>query len=134
MAVSRDYLEYVLGQLSGLGSLRSRRMFGAAGLYCDDVFFAIISDDTLYLRVDDATRADYTSRGMSAFRPYADRPELSMTYYEAPAEVLEDQEELVLWSRRSVATVRHAVRRPRRATARAGKGRGAPGKPGRKGR
>ena len=103
MAVSRDYLDYVLEQLAGLGRLRSLRMFGGAGLYCDDVFFAIISGDTLYLRVDATSRPDFVARGMQAFRPYADRPEISMTYFEVPAEVLEDARELVIWSRRAVA-------------------------------
>ena len=103
MAVSRAYLDYVLGQLAGLGSVRSRRMFGGAGLYCDEIFFAIIADDTLYLRVDDASRSDYTTRGMAAFRPYAERPEVSMSYFAAPADVLETPEELLIWSRRSVS-------------------------------
>ena len=102
MAVSRAYLDYVLGQLAGLGSVRSRRMFGGAGLYCDEIFFALIADDTLYLRVDDASRGDYTTRGMAAFRPYADRPEVSMSYFATPADVLENPEELLIWSRRSV--------------------------------
>src|SRR5271155_3039070 len=104
MTVSRDYLQFILEQLRGLGHVHARRMFGAAGLYCEEIFFGIISDDTLYLRVDDANRGDYTARGMAAFRPYADRPEGSMTYFEVPAEVLEDSEELLLWSRRSLAT------------------------------
>jgi DNA transformation protein and related proteins len=103
MAVSRAYVDYVLGQLAGLGRLRSRRMFGGAGLYCDEIFFAIIADDTLYLRVDDASRSDYTARGMAAFRPYAERPEVSMSYFAAPADVLESPEELLTWSRRSVS-------------------------------
>jgi len=103
MAVSGDYLQFVLEQLAGLGELRSQRMFGAAGLYCADVFFAIVSDDTLYLRVDDSNREDFTARGMAPFRPYADRPEVSMTYYEVPAEVLEDGAALVSWAQRSLA-------------------------------
>ena len=103
MAVSREYLDYVHDQLSGLGGVSSRRMFGGAGLYCDEFFFALIDNDTLYLRVDDANRADFTTRGMGQFRPYADRPELSMSYYETPADVLEDPAQLVSWARRSVA-------------------------------
>jgi TfoX/Sxy family transcriptional regulator of competence genes len=47
---------------------------------------------------------------MQPFRPYADRPEISMTYYEVPAEVLEDAAQLVSWSRRSVAAARAATR------------------------
>ena len=103
MTVSSDFLAYVLEQLAGLAGLSARRMFGGVGLYCEELFFGLIDNDTLYLRVNDDNRADYTARGMSAFRPYADRPELSMSYYEAPADVLEDPAQLVSWARRSVA-------------------------------
>jgi DNA transformation protein len=110
MGVSRDYLAYILEQLTQLGQVRSQRMFGAAGIYCGEIFFAIISADTLYLRADAASRTDFTSRGMQPFRPYADRPEISTTYYEVPAEVLEDAAQLVSWSRRAVAAARAASR------------------------
>jgi hypothetical protein len=33
MAVSEDYLQYVLEQLAGLGRVTARRMFGGVGLY-----------------------------------------------------------------------------------------------------
>jgi DNA transformation protein and related proteins len=121
MAVSREYLAYVLEQLADLAGLRSRRMFGGVGLYCEEIFFAIISDDTLYLRVDETSRAEFTSRGMQAFRPYADRPQLSMSYFATPAEVLEDATQLLSWSRRAVraaGTAASAVRGPRRAPGR----------------
>ena len=110
MTVSSEYLDYVHDQLSGLGGVSSRRMFGGAGLYCDEFFFALIDNDTLYLRVNDANRADFTTRGMGQFRPYADRPELSMSYYETPADVLEDAAQLVTWARRSVAAAMAAVK------------------------
>lgn len=109
MPVSSDYLAYVLEQLAGLAGLSARRMFGGVGLYCEELFFGLIDNDTLYLRVNDDNRADYTARGMSQFRPYADRPELSMSYYEAPADVLEDPAQLVSWARRSVAVAMAAA-------------------------
>jgi TfoX/Sxy family transcriptional regulator of competence genes len=52
--------------------------------------------------VDDSNRAHYSERGMAQFRPYVDRPHLSMNYYETPADVLENAGELVTWARRSV--------------------------------
>ena len=109
MAVSSDYLDYVLDQLSGLGGVTSRRMFGGAGLYCDEFFFALVDNDTLYLRVDDSNRADFTTRSMGQFRPYPESPQLSTTYYETPADVLEDAAELVAWARRSVAAAMAAA-------------------------
>ena len=104
MAVSRDYLAFVLEQLREAGAVSSRRMFGGVGLYLGEVFFALISEDTLYLRVDEASRGEYTARGMRAFRPYRDRPQLSMRYYEVPADVLEDASRLAEWARRAAAT------------------------------
>jgi DNA transformation protein and related proteins len=116
MPVSSDYLNYVLEQLAGLGGVSARRMFGGVGLYCEELFFGLIDNDTLYLRVNDDNRADYTVRGMGQFRPYADRPEVSMTYYETPAEILEDPAQLVVWAQRSVAAALAAAKRPPRAT------------------
>jgi DNA transformation protein and related proteins len=108
MAVNSDYLAYVLEQLEQLGGVSSRRMFGGAGLYSDEFFFGLIMDDVLYLRVDDSNRADYTARRMAQFRPYADRPYLSMNYFEVPADVLEDAGELVNWARQSVVVAMKA--------------------------
>jgi DNA transformation protein and related proteins len=117
VTVSADYLAYVIDQLAELGGVSSRRMFGGAGLYCDEHFFGLISADTVYLRVDDSNRADYTARGMGQFRPYADRPQLSMSYYEVPAGVLEDRQQLAAWAACSVAVARAAATaRPARRT------------------
>jgi len=128
MTVSADYLQYILDQLRELGDVSSRRMFGGAGLYSDEFFFGLISDDTLYLRVDDSNRADYTARGAGPFRPYADRPQLSMSYYEAPAEVLEDVRQLAEWARRSVAVAQRAPP-PKEKQPRPGKARRAGSRP-----
>ena len=102
MAVGSVYLQYVLEQLERAGRITSRRMFGAVGLYCDTVFFGVIADDTLFFKVGDETRPEYEARGMQPFRPYADRPEVSMSYFTVPADVLDDAEELVAWARRAV--------------------------------
>ena len=89
MPVSPNFLEFVLDQLSGLRSVRSRRMFGGIGLYCDDLFFGIVDDDVVYFRVDDSNRDDYTARGCEPFRPFGDET-TSMSYFRVPSDVLED--------------------------------------------
>jgi DNA transformation protein len=113
--VSADYLQYLIEQLAALGELRAQRMFGGVGLYCDEVFFGIVSEDTLYLRVDDAGRAEFTARGMQPFRPHAERAAVSLSYYEVPAELLEDPPALTTWSRRAVAAARQRPQRKGRA-------------------
>jgi len=103
MTVGKEYAQYVLEQLAGLGHVTSRRMFGGVGLYFDGFFFGLIAGDVLYFKVDDSNRADYQARGMRAFRPYADKPDVSMAYFEVPAHALEDGEELIAWARKSIA-------------------------------
>lgn len=123
MPVSSDYLQYVLEQLARLPRVTSRRMFSGVGLYSDGVFFAILDNDSVYFKVDDSTREPYASRGCEPFRPYKDRPKVSMSYFQVPADVLEDADELVPWARAAVraasasaATKRPAKKRARRKT------------------
>ena len=39
MPVSRDYFQFVLDQLTPVGAISHRRMFGGVGLYCESLFF-----------------------------------------------------------------------------------------------
>jgi DNA transformation protein and related proteins len=99
MSVSNDYRNYVLEQLAAAGSVSPRAMFGGVGLYLDGLFFALIDDDTLYFKADDATRKRYEAAGSRPFCPDPQRPEQAMGYWQVPAEVLEDPDELVAWAR-----------------------------------
>jgi DNA transformation protein and related proteins len=110
VAVSEEYLAYALEQLSGIGRLTWRRMFGGAGIYCGELFFALIFRDQLYFKADESNRAEFEERGMERFRPYANKPNLSMTYYAVPVEVLEDSEELREWGRRAVRAALSSAR------------------------
>jgi DNA transformation protein len=107
MPVSDGYLTFVLDQLRPVvADVRARRMFGGIGLYAADLFFGIIDDDVLYLKVDDATRGDYEARGMPAFRPHDGAP--SMNYSQLPEEVLEELESLREWTSRALDVARAA--------------------------
>ena len=59
MASHPDFVNYVSEQLRSAGAIRSRKMFGEYGLYCDGVFFAVICDDQLFVKV--------TPQGEAAF-------------------------------------------------------------------
>jgi DNA transformation protein len=109
MAVSEGYRSYILEQLGLIRDVSTRRMFGGVGIYAGEAFFALIDDDVLYFKVDDAIEAEYERRGMRRFRPYPDRPEASMGYCEVPADVIEDAEELARWARRSIEAAQRAA-------------------------
>ncbi|MBN2028652.1 DUF3788 family protein [bacterium] len=101
MAVSDDFLIYVLDQLSTWSEVTARKMFGGVGLYRDGKMFGLIADDVVYLKVDNSNRDDFLQAGSAPFKPYTDKPP-SMSYYEVPSEVLEEPEELVKWAKRSL--------------------------------
>jgi DNA transformation protein len=103
MAVSKEFSAYVIEQLGSLTRVTSRRMFGGVGLYSDGLFFGLIDDDTLYFKVDDSNRADYERRGSKPFCPFPDKSEFSMSYFDVPADLVEDAEALSRWARTSVA-------------------------------
>jgi DNA transformation protein len=108
MSVSDGFRAFVLEQLSRtIRDVRARNMFGGVGLYAGDLFFALMDDDVLYFKVDDATRARFEHRGMGPFRPYGEGGEV-MQYYEVPADVLEDVEALVPWATDAVDVARRA--------------------------
>ena len=50
MASHQNFVDYVAEQLGEAGSIRSRKMFGEYGLYCDGLFFAVICDDRLFIK------------------------------------------------------------------------------------
>ena len=95
-----SFRDFVLDQLSSLGQIDCRRMFGSYGLYHGGVFFAIISKGRLYFKTDATTRSEYERRGMAPFQPSA--KQTLKSYYEVPVEVVEDDEQLVDWARQAV--------------------------------
>lgn len=106
MAVSSDYRDYVLELLEPLGGVTYRSMFGGVGLYQNGLFFALIAEDAVYLKVDDLNRADFEAAGCEPFRPFGgDKP---MSYWSAPLEALEDPDALAAWARKGTEAAARA--------------------------
>ena len=74
-------------------------MFGGYGLYQGERFFGIIHDGRLFLKTGEWTRPEYVARGMLPFRP--NPRQVLKSYYEVPADVVEDPERLAEWAARA---------------------------------
>ena len=61
------FTDFVLDLLGPLGGVTARRMFGGGGLFRDGLMFAIIDDDTLFMKVDDGNRPAYLAAGARPF-------------------------------------------------------------------
>ncbi|MBU0679205.1 MAG: TfoX/Sxy family protein [Verrucomicrobia bacterium] len=105
MALSDEYLDFVVEQLSCLGDVTARKMFGGAGIYFEGLFFALVADDVLYFKVDEANQGDYEALGMKAFKPYGENS-YAMQYYEVPTDIFENVDSLREWAMSSIAAAR----------------------------
>jgi len=102
MVVSKDFLGYVLDQFSAWGEVSARRMFGGAGLFRDGKMFGIVSDDVVYLKVDETNRDKFVEAGSAPFKPFPNRPTM-LSFFEVPPDIFENPEELIKWSEASLA-------------------------------
>jgi DNA transformation protein and related proteins len=99
-----SFKDFVLDQLRGLNDIKARAMFGGFGLYQEEIFFGIVHKGSLYFKVDDSSVGEYRQRKMKPFRP---NPKQTLkSYYQVPAEILEDADELARWARDAVACQR----------------------------
>jgi DNA transformation protein len=122
MAVFESYREFVLEQLGRVTPVTGKSMFGGVGLYAQGLFFALIAEDRLYFKVNDATRPEFEQRGMEPFRPFGE--DSAMEYYEVPADVVEDVGQLQLCMRNAIVVAAAAkggkCKRPKGAASRWG--------------
>lgn len=97
MSRRREFVEFVTEQMSFVGGLRVRAMFGGYGVYRDDRIFAIIVDDRLYFKADPVTCAEFEEKGLSPFTYVARGKSVTMQYFEAPPEVFEEPGTMRSW-------------------------------------
>lgn len=84
-------------------------MFGGVGIYSNDLFFALIAEDVLFFKADDTNRDDFIDAGMGPFMPYGESGEI-MQYYEVPADILEQTDELRDWAAKAIDVAQRARR------------------------
>ena len=117
------------------GRIAARRMFGGHGIYHEGRMFALVTHDTLYLKVDAESAPHFDALHLPAFGYERDGKRTQMSYREVPPEVFEDRDEAAVWARRAYeAALRSgAPARPRKPSTaaprkKAGKPTGAPAK------
>ena len=125
MVASDSFAEFLREQLSPLGRLAFRRMFGKTGLFCDGVMFAMVADNTLYVRVDDENKATFEEA--AAFPPlnYSKKGfTIDLAFWRAPERLFDEPDEFVTWARAALGAARRvAARRERAAPRKAAKSR-----------
>ena len=101
MAVSNDFIQFVLDQLSGWGDVQIKRMFGGAALYQEGLAFCMIANDIVFLKVDDTNKGKYLKEGSLPLKPFKNNATV-LSFYQVPPTVFEDSEEFTKWAKKSL--------------------------------
>jgi DNA transformation protein len=116
--MDRDFL---IDLFSDFGPVTIRRMFSGYGISADGINFALALRAGLYFRADEATIPQFEAEGSKPFQ-YQQRKSGKVvtvnSYWELPARLFDDQEELTGWARAALAAAQRASLRkgPRRKT------------------
>jgi DNA transformation protein and related proteins len=110
MVASDSFAEFLREQLAPLGRVSMRRMFGKTGVFCDGLMFAMVTDDTLYFRVDNHNREVFSEA--AAFPPlnYAKGGRIiDLAFWRAPERLWDEPDELVTWARTALGAARRVA-------------------------
>jgi DNA transformation protein len=106
---TNEFVTYIVDLMQPMGPVHAKSMFGGHGLYLADLTFAIIVDDTLYLKADPASENEFITRGLPAFSYTRKGKCIKMSYYQAPEDALEDSDIMNIWANKALAAALRAA-------------------------
>jgi DNA transformation protein len=116
MVASASFAEFLREQFALLGRVTVRRMFGKTGVFCDGVMFGMVTENTLYFRVDDQNRV--TFREAEAFPPLNYKKKgstIDLAFWRVPERLFDEPDELVTWARAALAAAHRVAAKRERA-------------------
>ena len=107
--MDRDFL---IDLFADFGPVTIRRMFSGFGISADGTNFALALRAGLYFRADEATIPQFEAEGSKPFQ-YQTRAKTVIvnSYWELPARLFDDSEELSEWARSALAAAQRTALR-----------------------
>src|SRR5919204_2865073 len=119
MVASDSFAEFLSEQLPPLGRVTMRRMFGKTGVFCDGLMLGMVTDNTLYFRVDDDNRAAFQEAAASPPLNYRKKgTTIDLSFWRAPERLFDEPDELVAWAGLALSAARRVAARRQRVAPR----------------
>src|SRR5262245_21115713 len=117
--MDRDFL---IDLFSNFGPVTIRRMFSGYGISADGTNFALALRSGLYFRADEATIQQFEAEGSKPFQyPTRAKTVTVNSFWELPARLFDDTDELSVWARAALAAAQRAALKKRPRTRRPAK-------------
>jgi DNA transformation protein len=112
--MDRDFL---IDLFSNFGPVTIRRMFSGYGISADGTNFALALRSGLYFRADEATIPQFEAEGSKPFQYQTRAKTVTVnSYWELPARLFDDTDELSVWARAALAAAQRAALKKRGKT------------------
>jgi DNA transformation protein len=123
VVASEAFAEFLRERLAPVGCVTLRRMFGKTGVFCDGVMLGMVTENTLYLRVDEGNRGTFSEAACFPPLNYAKKGStIDLAFWRVPERLFDEPEEFVIWAREALAAARRvAAKRERTAPRRRSK-------------
>jgi DNA transformation protein len=106
--------EFLTDLFAHFGPVTIRRMFSGFGISADGTNFALALRSGLYFRADDATIPQFEAEGSKPFQYQTRAKTVTVaSYWELPARLFDDSEELAVWARAALAAAQRAASKKR---------------------
>jgi DNA transformation protein and related proteins len=118
--MDRDFL---IDLFADFGPVTIRKMFSGFGISADGTNFALALRSGLYLRADEASIPQFEAEGSKPFQYQTRAKTVTVnSYWELPARLFDDSEELSVWARTALAAAQRAALKKRPKARKAAKG------------
>ena len=92
-------------------------MFGKTDVFCNGLMFGMVTNDTLYFRVDDHNRAVFKEAESAPPLNYEKKGRtIDLSFWRVPERLLDEPDELVTWARAALAAARRVAAKRERTT------------------
>ena len=119
--------EFLIDLFAQFGPVSIRRMFSGFGISADGTNFALALRSGLYFRADAETIPNFEAEGSKPFQYQTRAKTVTVaSYWELPARLFDDSEELAVWARAALAAAQRAASKKRLKGRNAGKPAKAP--------
>src|SRR5437588_3532333 len=121
--MDRDFL---IDLFADFGPVTIRKMFSGFGISADGTNFALALRAGLYFRADDQTIPQFEGEGSQPFQYQTRTKTVTVnSYWQLPARLFDDSEELADWARAALAAAQRAALRKRPKARKAAKPEGS---------
>ncbi|GLR88281.1 TfoX/Sxy family protein [Bradyrhizobium iriomotense] len=101
--------EFLIDLFADFGPVTIRRMFSGYGISADGTNFALALRAGLFFRADDVTIPSYEAEGSGPFQYQTRAKTVTVSsYWQLPARLFDDSEELAEWARAALAAAQRA--------------------------